>query len=139
MDRHTRGRLPTAAFAGAVLIGGSNFVAVKFSNAELAPMYGAAVRFTAASLIFVVLGLSMSLGLPRGRMLLGSVIYGVLGFGAAYGLLYFALLKVSIGAAAVIMATVPLFALVLATIHGQERLSVRGSSPVSSQSQASAC
>jgi len=33
-----------AAFGGAVLIGGSNFVAVKFSNAELAPMYGATGR-----------------------------------------------------------------------------------------------
>lgn len=31
-------RLPLAAFGGAVLIGGSNFVAVKFSTAELAPL-----------------------------------------------------------------------------------------------------
>jgi hypothetical protein len=31
------GRLTFAAFAGAVLIGGSNFVAVKFSNLESLP------------------------------------------------------------------------------------------------------
>jgi hypothetical protein len=38
VDMNNRvGRLTFAAFAGAVLIGGSNFVAVKFSNLELAP------------------------------------------------------------------------------------------------------
>jgi drug/metabolite transporter (DMT)-like permease len=120
------GRLTLAAFGGAVLIGGSNFVAVKFSNAELAPMYGAAVRFTAAALIFGLLVWALSLPLPRGRALIGTVIYGLLGFGVSYGLLYFALLEISIGMAAVIMATVPLFTLALAVLHGQERLTARG-------------
>jgi drug/metabolite transporter (DMT)-like permease len=119
-------RLTLAAFGGAVLIGGSNFVAVKFSNAELAPMYGAAVRFTAAALVFGVLAWALSLPMPRGRAVVGAAIYGALGFGAAYGLLYFALLEVSIGMAAVVMATVPLFTLVLAVAHGQERLTASG-------------
>jgi drug/metabolite transporter (DMT)-like permease len=119
-------RLPLAAFAGAVLIGGTNFVAVKFSNGELAPTYGAAVRFTVAAVIFGLLALALSVPLPRGRALLGSVIYGLLGFGAAYGLLYFALVEISIGTAAVIIATAPLFTLFLATLHGQERLTARG-------------
>jgi drug/metabolite transporter (DMT)-like permease len=64
--------------------------------------------------------------LPRGRALLGSAIYGLLAFGAAYGLLYFALLKVSIGTAAVSIAMVPMFTLLLAVIHGQERLTPAG-------------
>lgn len=119
-------RLTVAAFTGAVLIGGSNFVAVKFSNAELAPMFGAATRFTAAAALFLLLGLTLSQPLPRGRALLGNALYGALGFGVAYGLLYFALLEVSIGMAAVIMATVPLFTLILAVAHGQERLTTRG-------------
>ncbi|MDQ3734547.1 MAG: EamA family transporter, partial [Actinomycetota bacterium] len=119
-------RLTLAAFGGAVLIGGSNFVAVKFSNAELAPMYGAAVRFTAAALIFLLLGWALSLPLPRGRALLGSAVYGALNFGVAYGLIYFALLEISIGMSAVIMATVPLFTLILAVLHGQERFTGRG-------------
>ncbi len=121
-----RSRLTIAAFAGTVLIGGSNFVAVRFSNAELAPLFGAAVRFTAAALLFGLIAAALSLPLPRGRALVGSAIYGLLGFGLAYGLLYFALLEVSIGMTAVIMATVPLFTLVLAVVHGQERLSIAG-------------
>jgi drug/metabolite transporter (DMT)-like permease len=119
-------RLTLAAFGGAVLIGGSNFVAVKFSNAELTPLYGAAVRFTAAAVLFGLIARVLSAPLPRGRALLGNVIYGALSFGLAYGLMYFALVDVSIGMAAVIMATVPLFTLVLAVAHGQERMTTTG-------------
>jgi drug/metabolite transporter (DMT)-like permease len=121
-----RDRLTLAAFAGAVLIGGSNYVAVKFSNAELSPLFGAAVRFTAAAILFGLIARALSLPLPRGRALLGSAIYGWLGFGLAYGLMYVALLEVTVGIAAVILATVPLFTLVLAVAHGQERLTTAG-------------
>ncbi len=124
-DRAGPDRLTLAAFGGAVLIGGSNFVGVKFSNAELAPMYGAAARFTAAAAIFFLLALALSLRLPRGRAMLGAALYGVLGFGVAYGFMYFALTEISIGTASVITATVPLFALVFAVLHGQERFTVR--------------
>ena len=74
-----------AAFGGAVLIGGSNFVAVKLSNTELAPMYGAALRFTGAAAIFGLLALALSVPLPRGAALGGDAIYGALAFGGAYG------------------------------------------------------
>jgi drug/metabolite transporter (DMT)-like permease len=118
-------RLPLAAVAGAVLIGGTNFVAVKFSNGKLAPTYGAAVRFTVAAVIFGLLALALSVPLPRGRALLGSVIYGLLGFGAAYRLLYFALVEISIGTAAGSSRRPAVHAL-HATLHGQERLTARG-------------
>lgn len=119
-------RLTIAAFAGTVVIGGSNFVAIKFSNVELAPLYGAAVRFTAAAAIFAVLAKVLSLPFPRGRALLGNVLFGALTFGASYGFLYFALLEISAGMAAVVLAAVPLFTLLLASVHGQERLTPRG-------------
>ncbi|MGH3993300.1 MAG: EamA family transporter, partial [Pseudonocardiaceae bacterium] len=119
-------RVTLAAFGGTVLIGGSNFVAVKFSNDELAPLYGAAIRFTGAAAIFWLLTLVLSVPLPRGRAALGDAVYGALAVGAAYALLYFALTEITIGIAAVIMATVPLFTLVLAVFHGQERLTVGG-------------
>jgi drug/metabolite transporter (DMT)-like permease len=120
------GRLTLAAFGGAVVIGGSNFVAVKFSNGELAPLYGAAVRFTGAAVLFGLLAWAMSLPRPRGRAMLGDAIYGMFGFAGAYGFMYFSLVEISIGSAAVIMATVPLFTLVLAVVHGQERLTAGG-------------
>lgn len=119
-------RLTLTAFGIAVLIGGSNFLAVKYSNAELAPMYGAALRFTGAAVIFAALAFAFSLPLPRGAAMRGNVIYGVLAFGGAYGLLYFAMLEIGVGTAAVIMATIPLFVLVLAVAHGQERLTAGG-------------
>lgn len=39
-------------FAIAVLIGGSNFVAARFSNRELAPFWGAGLRFGIAGVYF---------------------------------------------------------------------------------------
>ena len=43
------------AFAGAILIGGSNFVAVRYSNRELDPLWGAGFRFALAAAVFGVL------------------------------------------------------------------------------------
>jgi drug/metabolite transporter (DMT)-like permease len=115
-------RLTLAAFGTTVLVGGSNFVVVKFSNAELAPLYGAAVRFTAAAALLGLLMWARSLPLPSRRALVGHAIYGALAFGVCYGLMYFALLQITAGTAAVIMAGVPLFTLLLAVLHRQERL-----------------
>ncbi|HEY6102605.1 MAG TPA: hypothetical protein VI007_05190 [bacterium] len=38
-----------AAFLAVVIIGGSNFVAVRFSNRELPPFWGASIRFFASA------------------------------------------------------------------------------------------
>ena len=48
-------RLALAAFAGAVAIGGSNFVAIRFSNRELDPLWGAGLRFALAAVVFGLL------------------------------------------------------------------------------------
>lgn len=114
------------AFAGAVLIGGANFVAVSLSNQELAPLHGAAVRFAFAAAIFLVIARVWRVPLARGRAAAGAALYGVFGFGAAYALLYYSLLGLDAGTAAVIIGAVPLFTLVLAIMLGQERLSMRG-------------
>lgn len=121
MDRVTLG-----AFAGAVAIGGSNFIAVKLSNDDLAPLYGAGVRFAAAALLLVVLMRVQRLGIPRGPDAVGPALYGLLGFGVSYGLLYYALQGLTAGTTAVFMACTPLITLVLAVLHGQERFTARG-------------
>ena len=115
-----------AAFAGAILIGGANFIAVSISNRELPPLWGATLRFATAGALFLALARLRRVPLARGREALGAALYGVLGFGAAYAFLYYALVELSAGTAAVILAAVPLITLLLAAVFGQERLSVRG-------------
>ena len=119
-------RVTLAAFAGAVLIGGTNFVAVKFSNEELEPLFGAGIRFTAGALILFGLMRLNRTPVPRGREALGGAIYGLLGFAVSYALLYYALIGLAAGTAAVFVAATPLVTLVLAVLHGQERFTTRG-------------
>ncbi len=128
MEQHSAApdRATLAAFAGAVVIGGANFIGVKFSNEELDPLFGAALRFAAAALLFFLLAAIGRLPLPRGRAAVGALLYGLLGFGFAYGLLYFALVGLSAGTTSVITAAVPLVTLVLAVLHRQESFSTRG-------------
>jgi drug/metabolite transporter (DMT)-like permease len=118
-------RVSFGAFAGAVFIGGSNFVAVRFSNRELDPLWGASLRFALAAAVFGVLFAALRLSLPRGRALLLVTTYGLLGFGAAYGCLYWAMQEVPAGIAAVVLAVGPLMTLLLAVAHRMERLSGR--------------
>lgn len=126
LTNQSPGRTTLLAFFAAAFIGGTNFVAVKFSNSELPPLFGAGVRFTAAALIFFAIMKTRGLQIPRGRALMGAAVYGTLSFGTVYGLLYFALLQMSAGTTSVIMASVPLMTLILAVLQGQERFTARG-------------
>lgn len=124
-DIDTLDKPALGAFAGAVVLGGSNFVAIRFSNRELDPIWGAGLRFALAAAIFGLLWAALRLSLPRGRALVLVGMYGLLAFGAAYGCLYWAMQEVPAGIAAVVLAVGPLLTLVLAVAHGMERLSVR--------------
>lgn len=110
-----------AAFAGGVVIGGVNFLAVGVSNRGFAPFWGATMRFGAAALLFLAFALARGIPLPKGRALVGAVAYGALGFGGVYAFLYWALLGVGPGLASVLMSLVPLLTLVFAIAHGLER------------------
>ena len=99
---------------------------MRFSNAELPPYWGAAIRFLPAS---ALLGLAMALWrvpVPHGASLRGAALYGALNFGAGYALGYYGLVDTPAGTAAVLLATVPIFTLALVALHGQERFRVRG-------------
>ncbi|HEX2196218.1 MAG TPA: DMT family transporter, partial [Actinomycetota bacterium] len=119
-------RVTLGAFAGAVAIGGSNFVAVKFSNEDLEPLFGAGIRFGSAALLLLAWMRVQRLAMPRGRAATGAATYGLLAFGVSYGLLYYALQGLSPGTAAVFMASTPLITLVLAVLHRQEAFTTRG-------------
>lgn len=119
-------RTTLVAFVGAAIIGGSNFVAVRFSNEALDPMFGATLRFTLATVVLFGIMAVMKLPMPRGRAALGAVVYGILGFGVSYAFLYIALVELDAGMSSVILAGTPLFTLALAVAHRQERFTLRG-------------
>ena len=122
-----RSDLPTlAAFAGAVVLGSANIVAVRFSNRELEPLWGAGVRFVIASSVLCTIGLVTRRQFPRGPSLRGAVSFGLFAFTGAYALFYLGAVRVSAGTAGVIMALVPLLTLLLAASQRIERFSWRG-------------
>jgi drug/metabolite transporter (DMT)-like permease len=120
------GAFTLAAFAVMVTLGGGNFLAVRFSNRELEPFWGAGLRFGLAALLFVGIALALRLPWPRGRTLAMTVLYGALGLAVFYALMYWALVRVTAGVGTVVMAIVPLVTLLLAAAQKQETLTARG-------------
>lgn len=115
-------RIAVGSFVVSGVLAGGNAVAIKFSNRELPPLWGATFRFLlAGGLLFVVVAL-MRAGVPRGRALVGALLFGVLNFGGAFACAYYALVRMDAGVAGAILALTPLATLVLAVVHGQERL-----------------
>lgn len=119
-------RITLGAFAGVVFIGGANVVAVRISNQELDPIWGAAIRFALESLLLFATARLMRLALPRGRALVGAVLMGASGFFGAYSFLYLALRDLQASLVGPIMASVPLITFFLALAHGLERFRWRG-------------
>jgi drug/metabolite transporter (DMT)-like permease len=119
-----RGNLPGTpvllAFFVAVVFGGSNAVAVRFTVAELDPFWGAALRFAAAALIFIAIVFVRRVPLPRGRTLGGVAVYGILNFGLSYALIYFAIRELTAGFTMIILALTPLLTFLLAVLHRLE-------------------
>jgi drug/metabolite transporter (DMT)-like permease len=111
----------SAFVLGAILAGG-NGVAIRFSNRELDPLWGAGLRFWLASALLVAIFAALRLELPRGRALAGVVLFGVVQFAATYALAYYALVELHAGFGQVLLALVPLMTLLLAVAQRQERL-----------------
>jgi drug/metabolite transporter (DMT)-like permease len=109
--------------AGAVLAGG-NAVAVRFSNRELPPLWGAGLRFFLAAVLLLVVMAAMRLAFPRGRALTGALLYGALNFAGAFALAYYALIRLHAGLGQTLLALVPLATLLLAVAQRQERFRV---------------
>ena len=118
--------LTLLAFLGIVLFGGSNAVAVRFSNQGLPPFWGAAFRFGSAAVIFWIVFLIRRSKLPRGRALTGTLIYGILTIGISYMFLYWALQFLPASTTMLIGALGPLITFLLAWAHGQESFRWRG-------------
>lgn len=119
-------RATLLAFVAVTLLGGTNAIAVKETVTELAPLWGAAIRFLAAGALTMSLVLVTRRALPRGRSLFGAGLFGFFGFTAAYGLIYSAIRDVPAGTTMILISLTPLFTFGLAIAHRQERFRLQG-------------
>lgn len=124
-DRSAPGVMTWPIFLAVVVIGGGNFVAVRVSNTELPPFWGAGLRFGIAAILFVIAAVVLRLTWPRGRQLWMLALYGLFSFTISYALMYWALVRVTAGMSAVLLAVVPLVTPLLAVAHRMGRLEVR--------------
>jgi len=118
-------RVTLAAFLVTVVLAGLNFVGVRFSNRELPPFEGAALRFAAAAVLFFAFTRARAIPLPRRRGLVGALLFGLLAFFGSYALAYWGLVSAPAGLGSVSFALVPLITAVLAVVHGLEPLRPR--------------
>lgn len=120
METSRENHWPLMAFLLSTFLFGFNAIGVRYVVSELPPFWGAALRFAPAGAILFIIALLFKLPFPKGRSLLGAIIFGALNFGASYAFLYQGLEKVKPGMTQVILALVPLFTLLFAILHRQE-------------------
>jgi drug/metabolite transporter (DMT)-like permease len=113
------------AFTAVVLIAGSNIVAVRFSNRELDPFWGAGIRFLLGSLILWAFVIHGRYRMPKGRALRGTLVYGVLAFFVSYSFFYWGSQEVPAGLGGTIMGAVPLLTVLLAVAQRMQPLRAR--------------
>jgi drug/metabolite transporter (DMT)-like permease len=115
-------RVALTAFVTYTVLAGGNAVGVRFSNRELAPLWGAGLRFALAAALLLVVMVLLRLAFPRGRALIGSLLYGLFNFAGSFGLTYYGLVQVHAGLGQILLALVPLATLLLAVLWQQEGL-----------------
>jgi drug/metabolite transporter (DMT)-like permease len=115
-------RVALTAFVTYAVLAGGNAVGVRFSNRELAPLWGAGLRFALAAALLVAVMVVLRLAFPWGRALIGALLYGLFNFAGSFGLTYYGLVQVHAGLGQILLALVPLATLLLAVLWRQERL-----------------
>jgi drug/metabolite transporter (DMT)-like permease len=105
------------AFFLTALLGGGNSVAVRFSNVELAPYWGATIRLGASALLFWLIVWLWGIPIPRRRDVLVLMLTGFFAVGVSFGLLYFGLVRLQASLGSVIIALGPLMTFFLAVVH----------------------
>jgi drug/metabolite transporter (DMT)-like permease len=118
-------RVALISFVAMSVLAGGNAVAIRFSNRELDPLWGAGLRFLLAAGLLAAIMAALRLELPRGSALVGALLYGALAIGGAFALAYYGLVRVHAGLGQTVLALVPLATLILAVLQRQERLHAR--------------
>ena len=110
------------AFAAIYLVWGSTYLAIRYAVETIPPLVAAGIRHTVAG--GVLLAWACVRGYrPRREHWIAGVVLGALFFFVGHGTLHWAEQHVASGLAALLIATEPMFILVLAWSSGQQRIS----------------
>ena len=110
------------AFAAIYLVWGSTYLAIRYAVETIPPLVAAGIRHTTAG--GVLLAWACLRGYrPRREHWLAGIVLGALFFLVGHGTLHWAEQHVASGLAALLIATEPMFILVLAWATGQQRIS----------------
>jgi len=110
------------AFAAIYLVWGSTYLAIRYSVETIPPLLTAGVRFSVAGTILFAWAWARGFRPKREHWMAGAVV-GALFFLVSHGMLYWAEQTVASGLAALLIATEPMFILVLGWLAGQQRIS----------------
>lgn len=114
------------AFMIFIIVGGGASVAIRITYGELAPFWSATARFILGALVFWGIIFVRKLPIPKGRALLGAIIFGALTVGFAFLLVAWALVVIPASLYQILMALVPLLTLFLSALQGLESVTKRG-------------
>ena len=101
-------------FAMLVVVWSSTWVGIRLGLEDTPPLLGAGVRFTLAGAVLLAITAARRRPLATDRVL--AVLLGLLPFGFAYGLIYWAEQYVPSGLAAVLFGVMPLYVALLASV-----------------------
>ena len=110
------------AFVAIYLVWGSTYLAIRYAVETIPPLVTAGIRHTIAGSILLAWALARGYR-PRREHWVAGAIVGALFFLVGHGTLHWAEQHVASGLAALLIATEPMFILVLAWLSGQQKIS----------------
>jgi drug/metabolite transporter (DMT)-like permease len=121
--RHRSGSIKVGlAFAAIYLVWGSTYLAIRYAVETIPPLVTAGIRHTFAGGILLAWACARGYR-PRREHWIAGAIVGAFFFLIGHGTLHWAEQHVSSGLAALLIATEPMFILVLAWMSGQQKIS----------------
>jgi drug/metabolite transporter (DMT)-like permease len=109
-----------------ILVGGGASVAIRMTYAEMPPFWAATSRFALGALALWVIAFFKRIPLPKGRALVGAMLFGALTVGLAFLLISWGLVATPASRYQILMATVPLLTIFLSSLQGVEGITRRG-------------
>src|SRR5579863_420732 len=110
------------AFAAIYLVWGSTYLAIRYAVETIPPLVTAGIRHTVAGGILLAWACARGYR-PRREHWIAGIVLGALFFLVGHGTLHWAEQHVASGLAALLIATEPMFILVLAWMSGQQKIS----------------